>query len=117
MDEDKALEFAHYLQRAIDNLLEEFGNCCEKEMRENVKKLGKYMKGLGFLSLISALGMIIEAVCELALPSLANNIYETVNVATSPEQTKAYVLKMGFGMLGLAVIGLCGGLTTMKLRQ
>ena len=25
-----ALEFAHYLQRAIDNLLEEFGNCCEK---------------------------------------------------------------------------------------
>ena len=40
-----------------------------------LKKLGKYMKGLGFLSLISALGMIIEAVCELALPSLANNIY------------------------------------------
>ena len=79
-----------------------------------LKKLGKYMKGLGFLSLISALGMIIEAVCELALPSLANNIYETVNVATSPEQTKAYVLKMGFCMLGLAVIGLCGGLTTMK---
>ena len=74
-----------------------------------LKKLGKYMKGLGFLSLISALGMIIEAVCELALPSLANNIYETVNVATSPEQTKAYVLKMGFCMLGL-----CGGLTTMK---
>ena len=54
-----------------------------------LKKLGKYMKGLGFLSLISALGMIIEAVCELALPSLANNIYETVNVATSPDQTKA----------------------------
>ena len=79
-----------------------------------LKKLGKYMKGLGFLSLISALGMIIEAVCELALPSLANNIYETVNVATSPDQTKAYVLKMGFCMLGLAVIGLCGGLTTMK---
>ena len=72
------------------------------------------MKGLGFLSLISALGMIIEAVCELALPSLANNIYETVNVATSPDQTKAYVLKMGFCMLCLAVIGLCGGLTTMK---
>ena len=68
-----------------------------------LKKLGKYMKGLGFLSLISALGMIIEAVCELALPSLANNIYETVNVATSPDQTKAYVLKMGFCMLGLAL--------------
>ena len=75
-----------------------------------LKKLGKYMKGLGFLSLISALGMIIEAVCELALPSLANNIYETVNVATSPDQTKAYVLKMGFCMLGLAGIGL----STMK---
>ena len=30
MDEDKALEFAHYLQRAIDNLLEECGECREK---------------------------------------------------------------------------------------
>ena len=69
-----------------------------------LKKLGKYMKGLGFLSFISALGMIVEAICELALPSLANNIYETVNVTTTPEQTKAYVLKMGFGMLALAII-------------
>ena len=58
--------------------------------------------------------MIVESVCELALPSLANNIYETVNVATTPEDAKAYVLKMGFGMLGLACIGLCGGIGTMK---
>ncbi len=27
LDDDKALEFAHYLQRAIDNLLEECGEC------------------------------------------------------------------------------------------
>ena len=79
-----------------------------------LKKLGKYLKGLGFLAFLSALGMIVEAVCELALPSLANNIYETVNVATTPEDAKAYVLKMGFGMLGLACIGLCGGIGTMK---
>lgn len=79
-----------------------------------IKKLAKYMKGLGFLSLVSALGMIIEAICELALPSLANNIYENVSTATSPEQTRAYVLRMGVGMLILAVVGLCGGLATMK---
>lgn len=79
-----------------------------------LKKLGKYLKGLGFLAFLSALGMIVESVCELALPSLANNIYETVNVATTPEDAKAYVLKMGFGMLGLACIGLCGGIGTMK---
>lgn len=79
-----------------------------------LKKLGKYLKGLGFLAFLSALGMIVEAICELALPSLANNIYETVNVATTPEDAKAYVLKMGFAMLGLACIGLCGGIGTMK---
>ncbi len=79
-----------------------------------LKKLAKYMKGLGFLSLVSALGMIIEAICELSLPSLANNIYENVSTTTSPADTKSYVLKMGFGMLLLAVIGLCGGLATMK---
>ena len=79
-----------------------------------LKKLGKYLKGLGFLAFLSALGMIVESICELALPSLANNIYETVNVATTPEDAKAYVLKMGFGMLGLACIGLCGGIGTMK---
>ena len=79
-----------------------------------LKKLGKYMKGLGFLSLISALGMIIEAICELSLPSLANNIYENVSTTTSPADTKSYVLKMGVGMFLLAVIGLCGGLATMK---
>lgn len=30
LDDDKALEFAHYLQRAIDNLLEECGDCRDK---------------------------------------------------------------------------------------
>jgi hypothetical protein len=30
MDKDTALKFAHYLQTAIDNLLEECGDCREK---------------------------------------------------------------------------------------
>lgn len=79
-----------------------------------IKKLAKYMKGLWFLSLISAMGMIIEAICELAMPSLANSIYERVSTASSPADAKDFVIKMGIGMLALAVIGLCGGLTTMK---
>lgn len=78
------------------------------------KKLGKYMNGLWFLSLISALGMIIEAICELAMPSLANDIYERVSSASSVDDAKSFVLKMGIGMFILAVIGLCGGLATMK---
>lgn len=80
-----------------------------------VKKLAKYMKGLGFLSLVSALGMIIEAVCELSLPSIAADIYARVGDSSqSAADAKAYVLKMGITMLVFAVIGLCGGLATMK---
>lgn len=79
-----------------------------------IKKLAKYMKGLWFLALISASGMIIEAVCELALPSIANSIYEMVSAASSPEETKAQVIKYGLIMFGLAILGLCGGLATMK---
>lgn len=76
-----------------------------------IKKLAKYMKGLWGLALISASGMIIEAICELAMPSLASAIYESVN---SGEATNGSLFKMGAFMLGLAVIGLCGGLGTMK---
>lgn len=78
------------------------------------KKLAKYMNGLWLLALVSASGMVIEAVCELALPSLANSIYEMVNTASSPEETKAQVIKYGVLMFVLAIIGLCGGLATMK---
>ena len=46
-----------------------------------IKKLGKYMKGLGWLSIVSVLGMIIEAFCELAMPTLANNIYNNVSIS------------------------------------
>ena len=49
-----------------------------------LKKLSKYMKGLWGLAAISAAGMIVEAICELALPSLANSIYQKVDTAASP---------------------------------
>lgn len=79
-----------------------------------LKKLMKYMKGLWLLALVSASGMIIEAVCELSMPSLANRIYDIVSSATSPDDTKSTILKMGLGMFALAVIGLAGGFATMK---
>lgn len=78
------------------------------------KKLAKYMNGLWHLALVSAMGMIIEAICELSLPSLASKIYEMVRTAESPEDTRAQVIKLGILMFVLAVIGLCGGLATMK---
>lgn len=79
-----------------------------------LKKLAKYMKGLWGLALVSASGMVIEAICELALPSFANTIYETVSTSAHPESVKSTVLKTGAFMFFLAILGLCGGLATMK---
>ncbi|MCH5320719.1 MAG: ABC transporter ATP-binding protein [Eubacterium sp.] len=79
-----------------------------------IKKLAKYMKGLWGLAVLSASGMIIEAICELAMPSFANTIYEMVNTTTTPDETKHQIIKYGLFMLLLAAIGLCGGYTTMK---
>lgn len=80
-----------------------------------IKKLSKYLKGLGWLCVASAAGMIIEAMCELALPSIANSVYEMVKSSTGdPTQLKYKIAKIGLLMLIMAVIGLAGGLTTMK---
>lgn len=80
-----------------------------------IKKLSKYLKGLGWLCVASAAGMIIEAMCELALPSIANSVYEMVKSATgNPSQLKYKIAKIGLLMLIMAVIGLAGGLMTMK---
>lgn len=79
-----------------------------------IKKLSKYMRGLWGLALISASGMIIEAICELAMPSLANTVYELVNDTQTPDDAKSTVIKIGLFMFLLAIIGLCGGLATMK---
>ena len=80
-----------------------------------IKKLSKYLKGLGWLCVASAAGMIIEAMCELALPSIANSVYEMVKSATGdPTQLKYKIAKIGLLMLIMAAIGLAGGLMTMK---
>ena len=80
-----------------------------------LKKLAKYMHGLGYLCLASALGMIIEAICELAMPSIANSVYEQVRTASGDTtEVKQYVIKIGLLMLLMAIIGLAGGLITMK---
>lgn len=79
-----------------------------------LKKLSKYMKGLWGLAAISAAGMIVEAICELALPSLANSIYQKVDTAASPESVRTAVILSGMGMLALALLGLFGGVVTMK---
>lgn len=79
-----------------------------------LKKLSKYMKGLWGLAAISAAGMIVEAICELALPSLANSIYQKVDTAASPESVRTVVILSGLGLLALALLGLFGGVVTMK---
>lgn len=80
-----------------------------------LKKLGKYLNGLGYLCIASALGMIIEAICELAMPSIANSVYEQVRTANGDTaDVKQYVVKIGLLMLLMAIIGLAGGLITMK---
>lgn len=80
-----------------------------------IKKLSKYLKGLGWLCVASALGMIVEAMCELALPSVANSVYEMVKASTGdPADLKLKIGKIGLLMLIMAIIGFCGGLMTMK---
>ena len=79
-----------------------------------LKKLSKYMKGLWGLAAISAAGMIVEPICELALPSLANSIYQKVDTAASPESVRTAVILSGLGLLALALLGLFGGVVTMK---
>lgn len=80
-----------------------------------LKKLSKYLKGLGWLCVASISGMIIEAMCELALPSIANKVYEMVKAADGdPASLKYQVAKIGFIMFVMAIIGLLGGLMTMK---
>lgn len=83
-----------------------------------IKKLAKYINGLWHLCLVSALGMIVEAICELALPSIANMIYEKCAAVSgdpnAARDVKSYVIKIGILMFIMAVVGLCGGLATMK---
>lgn len=79
-----------------------------------LKKLASYMKGLWHLAAVSAFGMIIEAICELSLPSIASSIYEMVNSAASPDTVRRDVILYGVGMFALALFGLAGGLATMK---
>ncbi len=80
-----------------------------------IKKLSKYLKGLGWLCVASALGMIVEAMCELALPSVANRVYEMVKTSTGdPADLKLKIGKIGLLMLIMAIVGFCGGLMTMK---
>lgn len=83
-----------------------------------LKKLSKYLHGLWHLCFLSAMGMIVEAICELALPSIANHIYNRVSAAAqNGEDIKSYVIGIGALMFGLAVIGLIGGLITMKVSS
>ncbi len=77
-----------------------------------VKKLSKYLNGLWGLACLSACGMIIEALCELALPTIASTIYSLVDNQGS--DAKSIVLEYGAIMIVLAIIGLAGGLITMK---
>lgn len=80
-----------------------------------IKKLSKYLKGLGWLCVASALGMIVEAMCELALPSVANSVYEMVKTSTGdPADLKLKIGKIGLLMFIMAIVGFCGGLMTMK---
>lgn len=83
-----------------------------------IKKLAKYINGLWHLCIVSALGMIVEAICELALPSIANMIYEKCAAVSgdpnAAQDVKSYVIKIGVLMFVMAVVGLCGGIATMK---
>lgn len=72
------------------------------------------MKGLWGLCLISGMGMIVEAACELSMPKLAELLHKNVENGIADFSV---ILKFGAGMVGLAIIGLVGGLCTMKVSS
>ncbi len=76
-----------------------------------LKKLAKYMRGLWLLCGVSAMGMIVEAACELSMPKLAESLHSRVEGGTADKNA---IILFGLGMFLLAVIGLAGGLGTMK---
>lgn len=69
------------------------------------------MKGLWLLVIVSGSGMIIEAACELSMPKLAEMLHSSVKEGTVGRDI---IIKFGLGMLALAVIGLIGGISTMR---
>ncbi|MBR1532226.1 MAG: ABC transporter ATP-binding protein [Eubacterium sp.] len=80
-----------------------------------IKKLSKYLSGMWWLCILSAAGMIIEAMCEMSLPTIANSVYKKVSVAAETgENVARYVILIGLAMFGMAVVGLLGGLMTMR---
>ncbi len=80
-----------------------------------IKKLSKYLSGMWWLCILSAAGMIIEAMCEMSLPTIANSVYKKVSLAAETgENVARYVILIGLAMFGMAVVGLLGGLMTMR---
>lgn len=79
-----------------------------------IKKLANYMQGLWRLCALSALGMIVEAACELSLPKLAELLHARVESGIAGRQL---IISFGGGMFLLALIGLAGGICTMKVSS
>jgi ATP-binding cassette subfamily B protein len=69
------------------------------------------MKGLWVFAVISGSGMIIEAACELSMPKLAEMLHSDVEQGIAD---RGIIIRFGLGMFMLAVIGLLGGIGTMK---
>lgn len=72
------------------------------------------MKGLWGLCILSGAGMIVEAACELSMPKLAELLHKNVENGIADFSV---ILRFGAGMVLLAIIGLVGGLCTMKVSS
>lgn len=72
------------------------------------------MKGLWGLCILSGTGMIVEAACELSMPKLAELLHKNVENGIADFSV---ILQFGAGMVLLAIIGLVGGLCTMKVSS
>lgn len=75
-----------------------------------VKKLSKYMNGYWKYVFCGTIAMIIEVACELMLPSLMARIVDD----GIPNGNKTLIIKLGAAMVGLALVGMLGGITCAK---
>lgn len=75
-----------------------------------IKQLKGYMTGYWKYVIIGTIAMIVEAGCELMLPSIMAKIVDN----GIPSGNIGLIVKLGALMLGLTVIGMMGGITCSK---
>ncbi len=87
--------------------------------KKSKTKLTKFLYGLWGGAVLGALGMILEAGCQLYLPKIMgriidNGVTPVIQGTISADDGRAFILKEAVLMIFVALIAIAGGITCMK---